>query len=81
MKNIYIGTDKVLRERLNQIYKTDKFTGYTKYVQDKKEIQHTVKKLVEPLIIKELLELVNKKSSVDEFLNRKRIKGMEYVLL
>ena len=79
-KNIYIGTDKVLRERLNEIYDTDDFTNKF-HKDDKKKIQRTVKSLVEPLIIKELQDIIEKEGSIDGFRNRKRIKGLDYVKL
>jgi hypothetical protein len=82
VKNIYIGTDKVLKERLNEIYETDKFSKLkSQYVEEKKKIQSEVKKLVEGNIIKELTQLVNEGKSIDEFLNKKGIKGLDYVKL
>ena len=82
IKNIYIGTDKVLKERLNGIYETDKFSKLkSQYVEEKKQIQSVVKKLVEGNIIKELTQIVEDGKSVDEFLSRKGIKGLDYVKL
>lgn len=82
VKNIYIGTDKVLKDRLDEIYETDKFSKLkSQYVEEKKKIQSEVKKLVEGNIIKELTQLVNEGKSIDEFLNRKGIKGLDYVKL
>lgn len=82
VKNIYIGTDSVLKERLNEIYDTDKFSKLkSHYVEEKKQIQSVVKKLVEGNIIKELTEIVGRGESVDEFLSRKGIKGLDYVKL
>ena len=40
-----------------------------------------VKKLVEGNIIKELTQIVEEGKSVDEFLSRKGIKGLDYVKL
>ena len=82
VKNIYIGTDKVLKERLNEIYETDKFSKLkSQYVEEKKQIQSVVKKLVEGNIIKELIQIVKDVNNVDEFLSRKGIKGLDYVKL
>lgn len=82
VKNIYIGTDSVLKERLNEIYDTDRFSKLkSNYVEEKKQIQSVVKKLVEGNIIKELTEIVGRGDSVDEFLSRKGIKGIDYVKL
>ena len=82
VKNIYIGTDSVLKDRLNDIYDTDRFSKLkSNYVEEKKQIQSVVKKLVEGNIIKELTEIVGRGDSVDEFLGRKGIKGLDYVKL
>jgi septum formation topological specificity factor MinE len=82
IKNIYIGTDKVVKERLNEIYDTDRYSKLkSQYVEDKKEIQSVVKKLVEGNLIKELIQIVEDVNNVDEFLSKKGIKGLDYVKL
>jgi hypothetical protein len=82
VKNIYLGTDKSVRTKLDEIFNTSEYSESTsKYVEQKRKVQSVCKKLIQHSIIEELQTEIETTGSVDEFLKRKKIKGMKYLKL
>ena len=86
LKNIYIGTTKNIGIRLDELEGNEKWReGVYKDLLPRKNKDHEkmikdrIKELVTPNIIKELVENRDRYGNVDEFINRKGIKGMEYL--
>ena len=86
--NIYIGTDKNVRIRLNELTQTNKYYQEggsvkfkTRYEQEKKRIQSEVKKYIQPNIVKKLRELNEEFNGFEtwcQLYKNKELKGMDF---
>lgn len=86
--NIYIGTDKNVRVRLNELNQTDEYYQEggsvkfkTRYEQEKKRIQSEVKRYIQPNIVKKLRELNEEFNGFEtwcQLYKNKELKGMNF---
>ena len=90
---IYIGTDKVVREVLNDVYETDEYWSddnikgrsrefITKYKKEKKKLQMVLYDVIKPNIIRKLLSLNKNLDGYNEWLGlyeNKKLKGMDFL--
>lgn len=90
---IYIGTDKVVREVLNDIYETEEYwndnniKGHsrefkTKYKEEKKKLQKVLYDVIKPNIIRKLVSLNKNLNGYNEWLGlyeNKKLKGMDFL--
>lgn len=90
---IYIGTDKVVREVLNDIYETDEYWNdnnirgrsrefITKYKKEKKKLQMVLYDVIKPNIIRKLVSLNKNLDGYNEWLGlyeNKKLKGMDFL--
>lgn len=86
--NIYIGTDKNVRIRLNELNQTNEYYQEggsvkfkTRYEQEKKRIQSEVKRYIQPNIVKKLRELNEEFNGFEtwcQLYKNKELKGMDF---
>ena len=90
---IYIGTDKVVREVLNDVYETDEYWSddnikgrsrefITKYKKEKKKLQMVLYDVIKPNIIRKLVSLNKNLDGYNEWLSlyeNKKLKGMDFL--
>ena len=90
---IYIGTDKVVREVLNDVYETDEYWSddnikgrsrefITKYKKEKKKLQMVLYDVIKPNIIRKLVSLNKNLDGYNEWLGlyeNKKLKGMDFL--
>lgn len=86
--NIYIGTDKNVRIRLNELTQTNEYYQEgggnkfkTRYEQEKKRIQSEVKRFIQPNIVKKLRELNEEFDGFEtwcQLYKNKELKGMDF---
>ena len=88
MFNIYIGTDKDVRIRLNELTQTNEYYQEgggnkfrTRYKEEKKRIQSEVKRYIQPNIVKKLRELNEEFNGFEtwcQLYKNKELKGMNF---
>lgn len=86
LKNIYIGTTKEICWRLDDIDGINRWDsgGYKIFLLKKSlimenRIKNRLKELISPHIVKALVEIRERTGDVQEFIEQKKIKGMNYL--